>query len=42
MSSRMPDPVLSHRMVVRPEAELERYTPSDAVAAALASVAVPR
>jgi MoxR-like ATPase len=39
---RMARPVLAHRLVVRPEAELERYTTTDAVAAALASVAVPR
>ena len=35
-------PVLRHRLVLRPEAELERYTPEDAIAAALASVPVPR
>ena len=34
--------VLRHRILVRPEAELERYTPDDAVKAALASVNVPR
>ncbi|HVW33508.1 MAG TPA: MoxR family ATPase [Acidimicrobiia bacterium] len=34
--------VLRHRLVLRPEAELERYRPDDAVAAALASVPVPR
>jgi MoxR-like ATPase len=38
----MAPPVLRHRLVLRPEAELERYRPDDAVAAALASVAVPR
>jgi MoxR-like ATPase len=35
-------PVLRHRLVLRPEAELERYTAADAVQAALASVPVPR
>jgi MoxR-like ATPase len=35
-------PVLRHRLVLRPEAELERYTPDDAVEAVLASVPVPR
>jgi MoxR-like ATPase len=35
-------PVLRHRLVLRPEAELERYTAEDAVDAALASVPVPR
>jgi MoxR-like ATPase len=35
-------PVLRHRLVLRPEAELERYTQADAVDAALASVPVPR
>ena len=35
-------PVLRHRILVRPEAELERFRPDDAVAAALASVPVPR
>jgi MoxR-like ATPase len=34
--------VLRHRLVLRAEAELERYTPADAVEAALASVPVPR
>jgi MoxR-like ATPase len=34
--------VLRHRILVRPEAELERYTPDDAVRATLASVNVPR
>jgi MoxR-like ATPase len=34
--------VLRHRLVLRPEAELERYSPDDAVATALGSVAVPR
>jgi MoxR-like ATPase len=35
-------PVLRHRLVLRPEAELERYTTDDAVDAVLASVPVPR
>jgi MoxR-like ATPase len=35
-------PVLRHRLVLRPEAELERYTAEDAVEAALAAVPVPR
>ena len=35
-------PVLRHRLVLRPEAELERYRPDDAIATALASVPVPR
>jgi MoxR-like ATPase len=35
-------PVLAHRLVLRPEAELERVTPQAAVAAAVAAVAVPR
>ena len=38
----MAPPVLRHRLVLRPEAELERYRPDDAIAAALASVPVPR
>jgi MoxR-like ATPase len=40
--ARMAPPVLRHRLVLRPEAELERYRPDDAVAAALAAVPVPR
>jgi MoxR-like ATPase len=40
--SRMALPVLRHRILIRPEAEIERYRPEDAVRAALASVAVPR
>lgn len=40
--SRAALPVLRHRLVLRPEAELERYRSDDAVAAALASVPVPR
>ena len=35
-------PVLRHRIVLRPEAELERYRPEEAVKTALASVEVPR
>ncbi len=38
----MAPPVLRHRLLLRPEAELERYRPDDAVATALAAVAVPR
>jgi MoxR-like ATPase len=34
--------VLRHRLLIRPEAELERYSPDDAIASALASVPVPR
>jgi MoxR-like ATPase len=40
--SRMGRPVLRHRILVRPEAELEGYTSDDAVAAALAATPVPR
>jgi MoxR-like ATPase len=35
-------PVLRHRLVLRPEAELERYSAADAVQTAVASVPVPR
>jgi MoxR-like ATPase len=35
-------PVLRHRLVLTPEAELERFGAADAVAAALSSVPVPR
>jgi MoxR-like ATPase len=35
-------PVLRHRLLLRPEAELERFSPDDAVAAALEVVTVPR
>mgnify|MGYP000987576942 CR=1 FL=1 len=35
-------PVLRHRLVLRAEAELDRFRPDDAVAAAVASVPVPR
>ncbi len=38
----MAGPVLRHRLLLRPEAELERYRPDDAVATAVAAVAVPR
>ena len=34
--------VLRHRLLLRPEAELERYRPDDAVRAALETVPVPR
>jgi MoxR-like ATPase len=34
--------VLRHRIQLRPEAELERYTPDDAVATAISTVPVPR
>jgi MoxR-like ATPase len=34
--------VLRHRLLIRPEAELERYSPDDAIASTLASVPVPR
>ena len=34
--------VLRHRLLLRPEAELERYTADDAVRAALETVPVPR
>jgi MoxR-like ATPase len=40
--SRIAPAVLRHRILVRPEAEIERYTADDAVKAALASVPVPR
>jgi MoxR-like ATPase len=35
-------PVLRHRLLLRPEAELERYRPDEAIQAAIASVPVPR
>ncbi len=38
----MARPVLRHRLLLRPEAELERYRPDDAVQAALSAVPVPR
>jgi MoxR-like ATPase len=34
--------VLRHRLQLRPEAELERYTPDDAVRAAISAVPIPR
>ena len=40
--ARMALPVLRHRLILSPEAELERYRPDDAVRAALGSVPVPR
>ena len=40
--ARMARPVLRHRLILRPEAELERYLPDDAVEAALEAVPVPR
>lgn len=40
--SRMARPVLNHRILIRPEAEIERYTPADAITASLRSVTVPR
>jgi MoxR-like ATPase len=38
----MARPVLRHRILLRPEAELERFTPDDAIEAALKVVPVPR
>ncbi len=40
--ARMAPAVLRHRLVLSPEAELERYTSDDAVRTALEAVAVPR
>jgi len=40
--ARMALPVLRHRLVLTPEAELERYTPENAVRGALDAVPVPR
>ena len=34
--------VLAHRLVLRPEAELDRYLPADAVQTALSQIPVPR
>jgi MoxR-like ATPase len=34
--------VLRHRVQLRPEAELERYTTDDAVRAAISAVPIPR
>ncbi|HWI70321.1 MAG TPA: AAA family ATPase [Baekduia sp.] len=39
---RMARPVLAHRFVLAPEAELDRFTAGDAVSAALSAVPVPR
>jgi MoxR-like ATPase len=39
---RMARPVLAHRLILSPEAELDRFTAADAVQAALAAVPVPR
>ena len=38
----MARPALAHRLVLTPEAELERFGPAEAIASALASVPVPR
>jgi MoxR-like ATPase len=40
--ARMAVPVLRHRLILSPEAELERYRTEDAVATALSMVPVPR
>ena len=40
--SRMAPTVLGHRILIRPEAEIERYTAGDAITASLRTVAVPR
>lgn len=40
--TRLAPSVLTHRILIRPEAELERYRPHDAVTSALADVDVPR
>jgi MoxR-like ATPase len=40
--ARMAPPVLRHRLILRPEAELERYRPDDAVRTALEAVPIPR
>jgi MoxR-like ATPase len=40
--NRMTAPVLRHRLVLTPEAELERYSPDDAIRSALQAVPVPR
>ena len=39
---RVAPPVLRHRLVLHPEAELDRLTPDAVVANAIASVPVPR
>jgi MoxR-like ATPase len=38
----MAAPVMRHRIVLRPEAELERYRPDDAIRTAVSAVPVPR
>jgi MoxR-like ATPase len=38
----MAKPVLRHRLILRPEAEIERYRPDDAIETAIGSVAVPK
>jgi MoxR-like ATPase len=40
--SRVAPPVLGHRILIRPEAEIDGYRAGDAVRAAIASVPVPR
>jgi MoxR-like ATPase len=40
--AQMATPVLRHRLILSPEAELERYRTDDAIRATLASVPVPR
>jgi MoxR-like ATPase len=40
--ARMAVPVLRHRLLLSPEAELERYRPEDAVGTVLSMVPVPR
>jgi len=40
--ARMAHPVLRHRLLLSPEAELERSTPDDAIETALTAVPVPR
>jgi MoxR-like ATPase len=35
-------PVLGHRLILTPEAEIDRFTPADALSNALASVPIPR
>ncbi len=40
--SRMSIPVLSHRILIRPEAEIERYTAVEAIRQALSATTVPR
>ena len=40
--TRMAVPVLAHRLLLAPEAELDRFGATDAIAAALAAVPVPR